>query len=153
MNKPLNPLYKKFKTVLFYNTFYYGEKQPNNDLKDLEELKPVLFQAMPKKNISFFLLSCARQAYGLHYPDKEQAENLALYRAGLWYSLITGHKDPLTIGVALGVLDIIYQIAKMKSEFEIRDGNHSVLRCAYDDFLIEIKINLNLEQEKKQTKI
>ncbi|GFO73025.1 hypothetical protein BJAS_P3594 [Bathymodiolus japonicus methanotrophic gill symbiont] len=93
------------------------------DLCDRTRLKPVLFQAMEKKKIAPFLMRCARQAYTAHFPDKEKAENLAIYRAGLWYSLITGHKKPLTIEVALGIMGRLYPLVKMQAEFEILDGN------------------------------
>ena len=133
MNEPLNPLYVNFKRSLFYYSLH------SDDVKDVIKLKPVLFQGMKKKEIAAFLMICAREAYAAHFPDKEKAEDLAIYRAGLWYSLITGHTKPLTIEVALGVMDRHYGVVKMQAEFEILDGNPSLLRNAYDDFLKAIK--------------
>ena len=111
----------------------------SDDVKDVMKLKPLIFQAMEKKKIAPFLMRCARQAYTAHFPDKEKAENLAIYRAGLWYSLITGHNKPLTIEVALGIMGKLYPLVKMQAEFEILDGNPSLLRNAYDDFLKAIE--------------
>ena len=106
-----------FKRSLFYYSLH------SDDVKDVMKLKPVIFQAMEKKHIGNFLITCAREAYTAHFPDKEKAENLAIYRAGLWYSLITGYKKPLTIEVALGIMGRLYPLVKMQAEFEILDGN------------------------------
>ena len=133
MNEALNPLYKNFKRSLFYYSLH------SDDVKDVIKLKPILFQGMKKKEIAAFLMSCAREAYAGHFPDKEKAENLAIYRAGLWYSLITGHTKQLTIEVALGIMGRLYPLVKMQAEFEILDGNPSLLRNAYDDFLKAIE--------------
>ena len=133
MNEPLNPLYVEFKKYLFYYTLH------SDDVKDVMRLKPVLIQAMEKKKIAKFLMSCAREAYTAHFPDKEKAENLAIYRAGFWYSLITGHKKQLTIEVALGIMDRHYGVVKMQAHLEILNGNPSLLRNAYDDFLKAIE--------------
>lgn len=133
MNEPLNPLYMEFKKYLFYYSLH------SDDVKDVMRLKPVIFQAMEKKKIAPFLMSCARDAYSAHFPDKEKAEDLAIYRAGLWYSLITGHKKQLTIEVALGIMDRHYGVVRMQAHFEILDGNPSLLRNAYDDFLNAIE--------------
>lgn len=97
----------EFKKYLFYYSLH------SDDVKDVMRLKPVIFQAMEKKKIAPFLMSCARDAYSAHFPDKEKAEDLAIYRAGLWYSLITGHKKQLTIEVALGIMDRHYGVVRM----------------------------------------
>ncbi|TXL13030.1 hypothetical protein BMR05_13260 [Methylococcaceae bacterium HT4] len=52
---------------------------------------------------------------------------------------ITGHKKQLTIEVALGIMDRHYEVVKMQAHFEILNGNPSLLRCAYDDFLKAIE--------------
>jgi hypothetical protein len=124
---------KIFQQYLIYYFFH------SEDGGDFDKIKDDLLKAMPKKELPVFIFACAQKAYANHYEDKEKAEMLALYRAGLWYTLITGLKQTLSIAVAFDVLETTYQIAKMKSEIELLDGNHLVLKRAYDDFLTQVK--------------